>query len=35
LNSAGGEDTAVPPTMEAHCRTSTHSTAAARSLLGQ
>ena len=34
-NSAGGEDTAVPPTMGAHCRTSTHSTAAARSLLGQ
>ena len=35
LNSAGGVDTAVPPTMGAHCRTSTHPTAAARSLLGQ
>ena len=35
MKSAGRRDTALPPTMGAHCRTSTHPTAAARSLLGQ
>ena len=35
MKSAGRRDTALPPTMGAHCRTSTHPLAAARSLLGQ
>ena len=35
LKSAGRRDTALPPTLGAHCRTSTHPLAAARSLLGQ